>query len=194
MLASCQHTQTTNESVVLEPNVTDTLSSDTIEAKYLTLQVNYHIWHRTSNSISNELVNSETRTDIIFNQARIKSQKFTPITGVKGISYNKVIRYPFIMEITFENDSIGVWGVYTNSKVSFTHIPNKANNLLKDDHPAKVVTFKGNATQKQTINAWRNQAFSLRCRDVFYNNKFILTECYHPMDKLSNAADYKHKD
>ena len=101
--------------------------------------------------------------------------------------------YPFVMEITFDNDSIGVWGVYTNSKVAFTHVPNKINNLLKDDHPARMVTFKGNATQKQTLNAWRNQPFSLRCTDVFYDGKFIMSDCYQPMDRLSNVADYKHR-
>ena len=154
--------------------------------------VNYRIWYRTSNTIDNALINSEIRTHIIFNQAKIKSQKLIP-TGGKGISYNRVIMYPFIMEITFDNDSLGVWGVYTNSKAAFTHIPNKANNLLKDDHPARMVTFKGNNEQKSTKNVWRNQDFTLRCMDVYYDDKLIFTDYYNPMDRLTNTADYKHR-
>jgi hypothetical protein len=197
MLASCQPTQSTKETVILEPNVTDTIGSETIEAQSLTSnlpQVNYRIFFRTSNSIDNALIQSEIRTHIIFNQAKIKEQKFTP-TGRPAISYNRVFHWPYYMEIKFNNDSIAVWGVYVggvNGK-AFTHYPNVVNNLLKDDHPARMVTFKGSSKQIATKNAWRNQDISLRVSDVYYDNKLVLTDYYHPMNKLSNTADFGHK-
>ena len=187
-LACVKKTIDTDDTVV----EIDTTETPQILGIASTPQVNYRIWYRTSNSIDNALINSEIRTHIIFNQAKIKSQKLTP-TGGKGISYNRVIMYPFIMEITFDNDSIGVWGVYTNSKVAFTHIPNKINNLLKDNHPARMVTFKGNNEQKATKNVWRNQDFKLRCMDVYYDDKLVMSDYYMPLDRLSNTVDFKHK-
>lgn len=151
------------------------------------------IWFQTSNSMDNALVQGAQRTHTIFNQSKIQYQKFVP-TGDDAFGYLGVFHWPYWMEVLYDNDSIGVYKVsvgYTNGE-AFTHYPNVANNLLKNDHPAYRVTFKMGRS-KDAKNVYRNQDFKLRVSDVFYNDSLVYTDFYHPMTRLSNTADFGHK-
>lgn len=152
----------------------------------------FPIWFQTSNSTDNALT-GEVREHLIFNQAKINFQKFTP-TGEEPFSYLGVYHWPYIMETHFQNDSIGIKKVsvgYVNGQ-AFTHYPNVVNNLLKDSHQAYVVKFVSDRS-KQSINAFRDQQFSLKSYMVYYDDELQFVEHYTPMTKLYNTPNFGHK-
>ena len=151
-------------------------------------------WFATSNSTDNALT-GEPRKHEIFNQSKIQYQKFTP-TGDDEFSYLGVLYYPYWMEVLFDNDSIGVHKVsvgYVNGQ-SFTHYPNIANNLLKDDHPAYVVSYTTISKTLKYTNGKRNQSINLKGVELAYDGVPIEVQFNTPMTRLSNQADYGHKN
>ena len=152
------------------------------------------IWFETSNSMDNALVAGQPRTHTIFNQAKIEFQVFTP-TGEGAFSYLGVFHWPYIMEVHFDNDSIGVHKVsvgYVNGN-EFTHYPNIADNLLKDDHPAYAVSYVATSKTVKYTNGKRNQLINLRSFEMFYDGVSIEIQTNTPMTKGSNTPDYGHK-
>ncbi|HMR90257.1 MAG TPA: hypothetical protein PKD51_18975 [Saprospiraceae bacterium] len=150
------------------------------------------VWHANSNSTDNALT-GQPREHLIFNNAKIQYQKFTP-TGEDPFSYLGVYHWPYIMEVLFDNDSIGVHKVsvpYVNGD-GFTYYPVLADNLLKSDHPAYMVAYKVNRAVKFT-NGYRNQQIELKTYDMEYDGVFIQNFAYTPMTKLSNVPNFGHK-
>jgi hypothetical protein len=150
------------------------------------------IWFETSNSMDNALT-GQPRKHTIFNQDKIQYQKFTP-TGDDAFSYQGVFHWPYIMEVVFDNDSIGVHKVsvgYVNGN-EFTHYPNVADNLLKSDHPSYMVTYEASRTISH-LNAYRNQQINLRTYSVYYNDSLVASQILAPMTKLSNTPNFGHK-
>lgn len=147
----------------------------------------------TSNSMDNALT-GQPRTHTIFNQSKIQYQKFTP-TGEDAFSYLGVFHWPYIMEVLFDNDSIGVHKVsvgYVNGN-QFTHYPNVANNLLKDDHPARMVSYTAIGKTMIYTNGKRNQKVNLRGVELAYDGVPIEVQFNTPLTKSSNTPDYGHK-
>jgi hypothetical protein len=151
------------------------------------------IWFETSNSMDNALA-GQPRKHTIFNQDKIQYQKFTP-TGEDAFSYLGVFHWPYIMEVVFDNDSIGVHKVsvaYVNGN-EFTHYPNMADNLLKDDHPAYMVTYESIGKTIKYTNGKRNQPINLRGVELAYDGVPIEVQFNTPMTRLTNTPDYGHK-
>lgn len=151
------------------------------------------IWFAESNSMDNALTGLP-RTHIIFNQSKIQYQKFTP-TGDDAFSYLGVWYWPYIMEVTFDNDSIGVHKVsvpYVNG-AQFTHYPNVDNNLLTDDHPARSLSYVSTNKTVKYKNGKRDQDINLRSVEMFYDDVSVAIQTNTPMTRYSNATDYGHK-
>lgn len=158
-------------------------------------KIAYHIFYLTSNSIDTMLDNTVIRTHTVFNQNKIVSQEFVPITDLQGISHDRVIHYPYKMIINWNDGTQSTYNVFVGktNKKAFTHTPNVANNLLEKNHPAKIVILKGSAKQIRTKNVFRNQDIDLRTTDVYYDGVLILNDYYHPTTKSSNVANFGHK-
>lgn len=151
------------------------------------------IWFATSNSMDNALTGL-SRTHTKFNQAKIQYQKFTP-TGEEPFNYLGVVHWPYWMEVTFDNDSIGVHKVsvgYVNGD-QFTHYPNIANNLLKDDHPAYAVTYTSIGKTLVYTNGNRDQKINLKGVELAYDGVAIEIQFNTPLTRSSNTPDYGHK-
>lgn len=151
------------------------------------------IWFAESNSMDNALT-GQPRKHTIFNQSKIQYQKFTP-TGEDAFSYLGVFHWPYVMEVLFDNDSIGVHKVsvgYVNGQ-AFTHYPNIANNLLKDDHIARIVTYSAIGKTMKYTNGKRNQVVNLRGVELAYDGVPIEIQTNTPLTRNSNQPDYGHK-
>lgn len=151
------------------------------------------IWFPESNSMDNALT-GQPRKHTVFNQAKIQHQKFTP-TGDDAFSYLGVWHWPYIMEVFFDNDSIGVHKVsvgYVNGE-EFTHYPDIEDNLLKDDHPAYMVTYSVIGKTLAYTNGKRNQKINLRGVELAYDGIPIEIQFNTPLTRSSNTPDYGHK-
>lgn len=153
----------------------------------------FPIWFQTSNSTDNALT-GETREHLVFNQSKINFQKFTP-TGEEPFSYLGVYYWPYIMEIHYDNDSIGVKKVsvgYVNGQ-EFTYYPNVSNNLLSNNHPAYVLSYLTTNKTVKYKNGKRDQTVNLKAVEMLYDGVPIETQVNTPMTKSSNTPDYGHK-